>query len=107
MMQGLADGYFVLPYTIGHYFASRSRRRSPLARGIQEDREQVSTFTSDCSFHQGQAHALSLHRELGKLLWESAAWHAPRRAQEALKRIPELRDDFWKTLNVTGDAMGF
>lgn len=109
LMQGLADGYFVLPYTIGHYFASVKPTKVTTSHAeFKKTEEQVGTFYKRLLSIKGKRTALSLHRELGKLLWEKCGMARNEAGlKEALKRIPELRDEFWKTLNVTGDAMGF
>ena len=72
LMQGLADGYFVLPYTIGNYFAtSKQPKPSTSHRGIQEGRgRRRGLHQPACSRSKASAPPTSLHRELGKLLWE-------------------------------------
>jgi succinate dehydrogenase / fumarate reductase flavoprotein subunit len=109
LMQGLADGYFVLPYTIGNYFASvKPAKVSTSHAEFKKTEEEVTNFYKRLLSIKGKRTALSLHRELGKLLWEKCGMgRNDAGLKEALKRIPELRAEFWKTLNVTGDSMGF
>ncbi len=109
LMQGLADGYFVLPYTIGNYFAS-SKQAKPSSSHAEFKRaeEEVRKFTQRLLSIKGKRTPTSLHRELGKLLWEKCGMGRNAAGlKEALKRIPELREEFWKTVNVTGEAMEF
>jgi succinate dehydrogenase / fumarate reductase flavoprotein subunit len=109
LMQGLADGYFVLPYTIGNYFATaRQPKPSASHAEFKKTEEGVREFMSKLLAVKGKRTATSLHRELGKLLWEKCGMARNEAGlKEALKRIPELREEFWKTLNVTGDNAEF
>jgi len=109
LMQGLADGYFVLPYTIGNYFASSKQAKpstsNPEFKKVEED---IRKFTARLLSIKGKRTPTSLHRELGKLLWEKCGMgRTAGGLKEALKKIPELRAEFWKTVNVTGEAMEF
>ena len=73
LMQGLADGYFVLPYTIGNYLATaQARRRSrPTTPAFSEAEAEVNARLTNAAGDQGQADASqSFHRELGKLMWD-------------------------------------
>jgi len=104
LMQGLADGYFVLPYTIGHYFASTRMPKPavthPEFKKVEAD---VQAFAQRLLAIKGKRTATSLHRELGKLLWEKCGMARNEAGlKEALRRIPELRAEFWKNVNVTG-----
>jgi succinate dehydrogenase / fumarate reductase flavoprotein subunit len=104
LMQGLADGYFVIPYTIGDYLA----KEGPAKVG-----------TDDPAFAQVEAevtgrinHLLGLagkrtvndyHRELGLLMWDYCGMGRTEAGlKKALQRIPEIRDEFWHNVNVTG-----
>src|ERR1041385_1908612 len=105
LMQGLADGYFILPYTIGDYFAS-SKQKKPSTTHPEFKRAEESTreFANKLLSIKGKRTVTSLHRELGKLLWEKCGMARNEAGlKEALKRIPELRDEFWKNVNVTGE----
>lgn len=109
LMQGLADGYFVLPYTIGNYFASVKPSKAGVSHPeFKKAEEDVRGFFKRMLSIGGKRTALSLHRELGKLLWEQCGMARNEAGlKQALKRIPELRDEFWKTLNVTGESNDF
>ena len=109
LMQGLADGYFVLPYTIGNYFATcKQGKPSSGSAEFKKAEEEINNFTRRLLNNKGKRTPTSLHRELGKLLWEKCGMaRNDAGLKEALKRIPELREEFWKTVNVSGEAMEF
>jgi len=106
LMQGLADGYFVLPYTVGNYLAQS--KLEPVSESTPEVREtlknaedRIQTLLSI----QGKRSPDSFHRELGKLLWEKCGMARDEKGlKEALQRIPELREEFWKNLRVLGSG---
>jgi succinate dehydrogenase / fumarate reductase flavoprotein subunit len=105
LMQGLADGYFVLPYTIGNYFAT-SKQPKPGAThaAFKQAEENIRAFTNRLLAVKGKRTVTSLHRELGKLLWEKCGMARNEAGlKEALKKIPALREEFWKNVNVTGE----
>jgi len=108
LMQGLADGYFVLPYTIGNYFATSKQARPATDHPeFKKAEESVRAFTSKLLGVRGKRTALSLHRELGKLMWEKCGMARNEAGlKEALRRIPELREEFWQNVNVTGENGG-
>jgi succinate dehydrogenase / fumarate reductase flavoprotein subunit len=108
LMQGLADGYFVLPYTIGHYFASAKIARPAATHPeFKKAEESIRALTERLLAVKGKRTPTSLHRELGKLLWEKCGMARNEAGlKEALKRIPELRAEFWKNVNVTGESGG-
>jgi succinate dehydrogenase / fumarate reductase, flavoprotein subunit len=105
LMQGLADGYFILPYTIGHYFAS-SNQAKPSAGHAEFKKvvEEARARTQKLLSIKGKRTATSLHRELGGLLWEKCGMaRNDAGLKEALKRIPALREEFWSNVIVTGE----
>jgi succinate dehydrogenase / fumarate reductase flavoprotein subunit len=105
LMQGLADGYFVLPYTIGNYFASaRQAKPSSSHPEFRKAEEDIRAFTNRLLSVKGKRTVTSLHRELGKLLWNHCGMARTEAGlKEALQRIPALREEFWATVNVTGE----
>ena len=105
LMQGLADGYFVLPYTIGHYFAAAKQAKpSPNHAEFKNAEEEVRVRTRRLLSIKGKRTVTSLHRELGKLLWEKCGMARNAAGlREALESIPKLREEFWHNVNVTGD----
>jgi succinate dehydrogenase / fumarate reductase flavoprotein subunit len=105
LMQGLADGYFVLPYTIGHYFAS-AKQPKPSADGAEFKKveAEVKSYTARLLAIKGKRTPTSFHREVGKLLWEKCGMARNESGlKAALQRIPELREEFWQNLNVPGE----
>jgi succinate dehydrogenase / fumarate reductase, flavoprotein subunit len=104
LMQGLADGYFVLPYTIGNYFATAKQAKPSTSHPeFKKAEEDIRAFTNRLLAVKGKRTVLSFHRELGKLVWEKCGMARNETGlKEALKRIPELRAEFWKSVNVTG-----
>jgi succinate dehydrogenase / fumarate reductase flavoprotein subunit len=105
LMQGLADGYFILPYTIGHYFAS-SNQAKPSASDAEFRSvvEAARARTGKLLSIKGKRTVTSLHRELGRVLWEKCGMARNAAGlKEALHRIPALREEFWTNVNVTGE----
>jgi succinate dehydrogenase / fumarate reductase flavoprotein subunit len=109
LMQGLADGYFVLPYTIGDYFASyKQPSPSSTHREFQRAEAQVKEFTARLLAIKGKRTVTSLHRELGQLLWHKCGMARNEVGlKAALQRIPQLRDEFWHNANVLGEGGEF
>jgi succinate dehydrogenase / fumarate reductase, flavoprotein subunit len=106
LMQGLADGYFILPYTIGDYLAST--KLNPVDAGnpaVKEAQESVTKMTTRLVQAKGKRTVSSFHRELGKLMWDECGMA---RTAEGLKRalgkIPSLREEFWKNVTVLGSG---
>jgi succinate dehydrogenase / fumarate reductase flavoprotein subunit len=105
LMQGLADGYFILPYTLGHYLASAKQAKPsinhPEFRRVEGE---VNARTNRLLALRGKRTVLSFHRELGRLLSEQCGMARNEVGlQVALRRIPELREEFWHDAMVTGD----
>jgi len=109
LMQGLADGYFVLPYTIGNYFAAHRTARPAITHPeFKKAEADVQARLKALLAAKGKRTVTSLHRELGKLLWEKCGMARNEAGlKEALRRIPELRDEFWKQVNVPGEPGDF
>lgn len=109
LMQGLADGYFVLPYTIGNYFASSKQPKPTVSHPeFKKAEEDIRNFSNRLLGAKGKRTVTSFHRELGKLLWEHCGMARNEAGLKiALKRIPELREEFWKNVRVTGDGGEF
>ena len=105
LMQGLADGYFVLPYTIGHYLASSKTPKPSIHQPeFKAAEEQIKLFQAKLLEIKGKRTVTSLHRELGKLLWDKCGMARNETGlKQALNLIPQLRDEFWKNVNVTGE----
>ncbi len=105
LMQGLADGYFILPYTIGNYFASTKPAKPATSHPeFKKALEGVQALTKKLLAINGKRTVTSFHRELGKLMWEKCGIaRSEASLKEALQRIPELRAEFWKNVKVTGE----
>jgi succinate dehydrogenase / fumarate reductase flavoprotein subunit len=107
LMQGLADGYFVIPSTIANYLATQLGKKVSVDRPEfkateNEVRDRVRKLLSI----KGKRTATSFHRELGLLLWEKCGMARSRESlQEALQKIPSLREEFWQNLNLQGGDM--
>ena len=109
LMQGLADGYFVLPYTLPNYLAGQIGKRPAtdhpeFVRAENDVRERTKRMLDV----DGKRSVDSFHRELGLLLWDKCGMARNARGlQEAIARIPQLREEFWKDVNVPGDGLTF
>jgi succinate dehydrogenase / fumarate reductase flavoprotein subunit len=106
LMQGLADGYFVIPYTIGHYLAS-----TPLPK-VTTDHD---AFKEAAGNAQNQINRLlavkgrrgirEIHRELGRIMWDDVGMARTEASlRSALDAIPKLRDEFWHNVSVPGTS---
>jgi len=104
LMQGLADGYFVLPYTIGHYFASKTVPKPSTSHPeFKKVEAEVAALTNRFLSIKGKRTITSFHRELGKLVWDKCGMGRNEGGlKQALARIPGLREEFWKNLTVPG-----
>jgi succinate dehydrogenase / fumarate reductase flavoprotein subunit len=104
LMQGLADGYFILPSTISDYLASA--RPAPVDTSHAEFRRveaDVAARTRTFLGIGGKRTVDSFHRELGRIMWDHCGMARNAAGlQEALARIPELREEFWRNVNVPG-----
>jgi succinate dehydrogenase / fumarate reductase flavoprotein subunit len=106
LMQGLADGYFVIPYTIGDYLAGASLEpvdvEHPAFRAVEEE---VARRTAKLLAVRGRRTVDSFHRELGKLMWDNCGMaRSADGLRTNLRRIPELRQEFWEQVNVPGSG---
>ena len=106
LMQGLADGYFVIPYTIGDYLARSARTAVPADHpGVTAAVAAVRERTAKLLAIDGKRTPTSFYRELGRLLWEDCGMARNRAGLErALGRVPALREEFWRNVTVTGEA---
>ncbi len=106
LMQGLADGYFVLPYTIGDYLAQTKAGQADANHPACTQVEfEVKQRTKRLLGINGKRTVDSFHRELGKLLWDKCGMARNEAGlKEALARIPEIRAEFWENVNVPGSA---
>jgi succinate dehydrogenase / fumarate reductase, flavoprotein subunit len=106
LMQGLADGYFILPYTIGDYFATE-RPSKPLLDNQEFKRveEEVYQRTKKLLSIKGRRTVTEFHRELGKLMWDKCGMARNEAGlKEAIENVRAMRQEFWDDLNVLGDG---
>ncbi len=105
LMQGLADGYFVLPATIPDYLASaRPARVDVTHTAFQEAKQAVAERINRLLSINGSRTVDSIYRELGTLMWNNAGMaRSDASLREALARIPQLRDEFWHDVRVCGE----
>jgi succinate dehydrogenase / fumarate reductase flavoprotein subunit len=104
LMQGLSDGYFVLPNTIADYLSPRRGTRPDVSRPeFKQVEDEVKERTHRFMSINGKRTVTEFHRELGKIIWEYCGMS---RSEEGLKKaltlIPELREQFWTDLKVPG-----
>ena len=110
LMQGLADGYFVLPYTIGDYLADDIRTGTidtntpEFDAAEKEGKDQIDAFVNN----NGKNSVDSYHRKLGKIMWDKCGMSRNAEGlKEAIAEIKALREDFYKNVNVPGKADEF
>ncbi|GJQ21549.1 MAG: succinate dehydrogenase flavoprotein subunit [Bacteroidia bacterium] len=107
LMQGLADGYFILPYTIGDYLASHSFKpvktdHAEFKKAEQETEKSIKKLMAI----DGKKTVDEFHRELGAIMWDHVGMARNRRGlKKALEMIPALREEFWKNVRVTGSDL--
>jgi len=104
LMQGLADGYFIIPNTIGDYLANQKLAKVDVTHDAFRDAmNAVAERTNKFLSINGKRTVASFHRELGKIMWDYCGMSRNDAGLKlALKRIPELRDEFWRNVNVPG-----
>ncbi|GAB5466140.1 MAG: fumarate reductase/succinate dehydrogenase flavoprotein subunit [Candidatus Kapaibacteriales bacterium] len=106
LMQGLADGYFVLPYTIANYLAqiapdSIGTDHPEFKKAEAEASDKINKLLNI----KGKRTPTSFHRELGKLVWNNIGMARNEAGlKQAIEEIPAIREEFWQNLNVTGDT---
>ena len=104
LMQGLADGYFIIPNTIGHYLASSKPEKVDAAHAaFKAAEDEVAERTKRFLSINGKRTVASFYRELGKIMWQYCGMSRNDVGlRTALKKIPELREEFWRDVNVPG-----
>lgn len=109
LMQGLADGYFVIPYTIGNYLADEIRTKSiPTDHPAFEKAEKDVQDRLDRLYNiQGSTSPEAFHKKLGKIMWDKCGMARNEQGlKQAIDEIKKLREEFWKDLKVTGPREG-
>jgi succinate dehydrogenase / fumarate reductase flavoprotein subunit len=109
LMQGLADGYFVIPYTLGNYFASNKieegvdTNHQAFKDAFEKSKKRIEKLIGI----NGSQSSESIHKKLGKIMWEHVGMSRNEVGlKTAIKEIQELRATFWKDVNVPGDSTG-
>jgi succinate dehydrogenase / fumarate reductase flavoprotein subunit len=106
LMQGLADGYFVIPYTVGHHLAQTKPGAVPSGHpAFAASRAAVEATTKRLLGINGRRTITDFHRALGKIMWEHVGMaRSAQSCREALERIPALRAEFWEDVRVVGSG---
>jgi len=110
LMQGLADGYFVLPSTIATYLATvKPGSRAGTDHGaFREAEENVRLLTQKLLSCNGKRTPASFHKELGKIMWDYCGMARNKKGLEkALQLLPALREEYWKNVRVLGEPSGW
>ena len=106
LMQGLADGYFVIPYTLAHYIGATTLEKVTTDHeAFKEAEDNVQGRINRMLAVKGSKTPRQLHRELGRLLWDEVGMARNEAGlKKALAKIPQLREEFWQNVSVPGDA---
>ena len=106
LMQGLADGYFVIPYTIGNYLAGTPQPKISTDRAeFKQSAHEVQTRINTMLNVKGSKTVAEIHRELGHLMWDYVGMARTKEGlNEVIPKIRNLRDQFWNDVLVPGDA---
>jgi succinate dehydrogenase / fumarate reductase flavoprotein subunit len=108
LMQGLADGYFILPYTIGNFFATAKKEVLPTDHPeFRRVEAEASERLKKLLAVKGKRTPLEFHREVGRLLWDNCGMSRNAKGlRQTYERLGELQEEFWKTINVPGRRPG-
>ncbi len=106
LMQGLADGYFIVPYTIGNFLASRKPGDVSVSHSAFKDAEaKVNDRLKTLLGIKGRRTVETFHRALGKIMWNDCGMaRSEQSLKAALEKIPALRAEFWQDVSVLGDG---
>jgi len=109
LMQGLADGYFIIPYTIGDYLAGTTSFSTNTDHPeFQKSEEDISQHTQRLLAVRGKRTVDDFHRQLGRLLWDKCGMTRNEEGlKETLRAIPQIREEFWKNVRVLGSHEEF
>jgi len=109
LMQGLADGYFIVPYTLGEYLSTQFKNKVTTDSPEFEEAEvAVRSRINRLLEVKGNISSETFHRELGLFLWEKCGMARSRESlQEALTEIPKMRERFWKEVCIPGSGASF
>lgn len=106
LMQGLADGYFVAPYTVGHYLASNTFEKvdanhEAFKSVVEESRQRIQKMLNI----KGTKTVDELHKKLGAIMWDKCGMSRDEQGlKQALAEIPKIREEFWTDVKLVGEA---
>jgi len=105
LMQGLADGYFILPYTMGNYLAQAGKAKVETSHdSFKEVEASINERIHKLLNINGKRSVDSFHRELGKVVWENCGMARNEEGlKKALEKIPTIKAEFWENVNVPGE----
>ncbi len=108
LMQGLSDGYFVIPYTLGNYLANTKLEKLEATHGnFRASEAAVTAMTERLLAINGNRTVASFHRELGKIMWDYCGMSRTAAGLEtAIQKIRRLKDEFWRNVKVAGGPEG-
>lgn len=110
LMQGLADGYFVIPYTLGNYLASEKPEQEKVDTSHEEFEKAMTSAKSHFAklmSVKGQTSVDTFHKQLGLYMWEYVGMERTKEGLEtAIQKISDLRKEFWQDVRVTGSDVG-
>lgn len=106
LMQGLTDGYFIIPYTLGDYLASTKLPSVNIEQAeFKEAEAEVNRFINNLLSIKGRKTVLEFHRELGRILWDHVGMSRNENGlKKAINDISMLREEFWQDINVSGSS---
>jgi len=106
LMQGLADGYFIIPYTMGDYLASYKPTLVETSHPeFEKVKNEVQDLTNKLLSIKGKRTVDDIHKQLGRIMWNKVGMARNEKGlKEAIQEIRELREEFWKSVNVPGSG---
>mgnify|MGYP001427817899 CR=1 FL=1 len=108
LMQGLADGYFIIPYTIGNYLAEQDSNLDTSHSAYRECIENSTQILNRMLSISGNKTVDDIHKELGKIMWNNVGMSRSKVSlKNALELIPKLKYDFWNNVNIPGQNTEF
>jgi succinate dehydrogenase / fumarate reductase flavoprotein subunit len=105
-MQGLADGYFVIPYTLANYFASTKLEKVSVDDdAFKSSVNEAKSLTQKLMSSKGSKTVDEIHRQLGHVIWDYCGMSRSREGlQKALSMIANIKEEFWNNVRVLGDS---
>jgi succinate dehydrogenase / fumarate reductase flavoprotein subunit len=104
LMQGLADGYFIIPYTLGHYIATAKMEKITTDHeAFKESREEVTQRLNKLLSIKGKRSVDDIHKELGAIMWEHVGMSRNAEGlKQAVEKVRKLREEFWQNVKIPG-----